>query len=705
MRPDFCFKRWSRKKYAAFASMHRVIKIGVVTFSCTLIQVSYQPVSAQLHATTHISDDMELDEVEVSAGQPLPWSSLPFSITTLEQKDIAAGPGAELDDVLEHLPGVDVRQRGPDGIQSDISLNGGSFDQVLILLNGVNITDSQTGHFNLDIPVDLNQIKRIEILRGAAAGLLGSNAFSGAINLITEDAFREKGFTGKAELGTGSFQRLHTAATLSYASNSLALIGSASLKSSDGYITNTDYRTENANLQVSYWHNKKGKFLLQTGYRNKRFGANRFYSLSYPLQFEETSTLYGTLNWDKSTKYLYLQAHAYARRHHDRFELFRDMIQAPTWYTGHNYHLSDTHGGKFTATKSNSRLYSLYGVEYRNEHILSTVLGKALSTGRANPFEHSVVFTKAENRSTFSAMTHQRLRIDPFQTSLGATLNLTPGIGFNWQGGVDALYRFPDNVGVSASLNRSLRLPTFTDLYYQSATQRSNPMLKPEEAITLNGQLDWQKDASSLSLSVFHRWGNDLIDWVKHPDSLRWESRNLTAVEASGFTLEVHSSLGDGIKHLRANDWLPLAGGHPTEPTKQVKTTSSVEDIKVAVSYSALVLDKKANGFDSKYALDYLKHKLTIKATAVLFESEQLGQLTLQVNAGYYFRSGTYSVPESSVLKAYDSYWLTNARLKWARNSVEVFLDGNNLLNVTYYDFGGLSQPGFNVRTGLSVSF
>jgi vitamin B12 transporter len=685
MSPTLCFKRWSRKNYAVFASLHRVVKIGVVTFSCSLIQERYQPVFAQLDTATHFSEEATLDEVEISASQPLLWTSLPFVLSTVEQKDIAAAPAADLDEVLERLPGVDIRQRSPDGVQADISLNGGSFDQVLILLNGVNITDPQTGHFNLDIPIDLSQIKRIEVVRGSAAGILGSNAFSGAINLITVPSSLKNGFSGKVELGTGSFRRLQAGAELNHTSDRLSLTGTASFKTSDGHDTNTDYRIENGTFLAGYQHPSMGKFLLQMGCRNKEYGANSFYSLAYPLQFEATTTLYSALTWEKSTGHHYLLAQAYRRSHHDRFELFRDGKNAASWYSGHNYHLSDVSGGKFTLTKSNTNFYSLLGIEFRNEHIFSNVLGEALIPNKPDPFDAVAVFTKAKNRSTFSGITHQRIQLDKVQFSLGATLNITPGIGFYWQGGVDGLYQINKSSTASVSLNRSLRLPTFTDLYYQSATQRSNPALRPEEALTINGQLEWKNNVSRFSLNGFHRWGKGLIDWVRHPDSLRWESQNLTAVQATGVSLE-----GGWHPYVKGG-WHPLIKGcHP---------------LSFVANYTVLFMDKSAQGFDSKYALDYLKHKLTLKATGLLLETKQLGQVSMVIDAGFYVRSGTYSVPGITGLIKYEPYWLADSRVKWTRNGLSIYVDAYNLFNVPYTDFGGLSQPGLNLRTGLSVSF
>jgi len=83
---------------------------------------------------------------------------------------------------------MDVTQRGYHGMQGDISARGASFEQVLIMIDGVKLNDSQTGHHNLDLPVNLVDIERIEIMQGHGSSLYGPGAFGGVINIITKDA-------------------------------------------------------------------------------------------------------------------------------------------------------------------------------------------------------------------------------------------------------------------------------------------------------------------------------------------------------------------------------------------------------------------------------------------------------------------------------------------------------------------------------------
>jgi iron complex outermembrane receptor protein len=185
---------------------------------------------------------------------------------------------------------VDIRQRGVGGTQADISIRGGSFDQVLILLNGVNITDPQTGHYNLDIPVELSDVQSVEILQGSAARMYGPNAFSGAINIVTNN--QEKSQLS-AQLTAGSFDTFMQSLSGTIRAGKISSFNTITHKSSAGYIPNTDYQMLNAFSHTTFSANKYGTFDLQLGYQQKSYGANAFYSFKYPSQFDYTKTFFG----------------------------------------------------------------------------------------------------------------------------------------------------------------------------------------------------------------------------------------------------------------------------------------------------------------------------------------------------------------------------------------------------------------------------
>ena len=168
------FRCFSRKGYALFACLHREVRIGVLS-AATLLSAAPRLCAggAQLRATDVRPDSattLQLKAASVSGTRaPLAAEQAARMVTTLTREDIAAAAVASVNDLLKLAAGVDVRQRGAFGIQTDVSVDGGTFDQIAILLNGVPFTHPQTGHLAVDLPVDLSDIERVEILRGAAA--------------------------------------------------------------------------------------------------------------------------------------------------------------------------------------------------------------------------------------------------------------------------------------------------------------------------------------------------------------------------------------------------------------------------------------------------------------------------------------------------------------------------------------------------------
>ena len=178
------FKRWGRKAYSLFSVLKRPVRIGVLLAVYT--SLSEPELLLAQTDSSKVSMEYNLDEFEVSAQRaPVAFSQVARIVSVITREEIEAAPVQSIQELLEYALSVDVRQRGVHGVQADISVRGGSFDQTLILLNGINISDPQTGHHSLNLPVSIKNIQRIEILEGPAARIFGPNAFSGAINIIT----------------------------------------------------------------------------------------------------------------------------------------------------------------------------------------------------------------------------------------------------------------------------------------------------------------------------------------------------------------------------------------------------------------------------------------------------------------------------------------------------------------------------------------
>ena len=111
-------------------------------------------------------DTKEVEEVLIQ-GKFLstPYQKIVENIEVISKKEIENSPAQSIDELLQQFSGLDIRKRGANGVQSDISLRGGTFDQVLILVNGIPMNDAQTGHNVMNLPIDLSAIEKIEIPR------------------------------------------------------------------------------------------------------------------------------------------------------------------------------------------------------------------------------------------------------------------------------------------------------------------------------------------------------------------------------------------------------------------------------------------------------------------------------------------------------------------------------------------------------------
>ena len=119
-------------------------------------------------------------------GSAQPVSRTGRSIWIIPGSLLRQLPVYSVDDLLRFIPGVEVQQRGPQGVQGDILIRGGTFQQVLVLIDGVRYNDPLTGHFNAYLPIDPLEIDRIEILKGPASAVWGSEAVGGVIQIFTK---------------------------------------------------------------------------------------------------------------------------------------------------------------------------------------------------------------------------------------------------------------------------------------------------------------------------------------------------------------------------------------------------------------------------------------------------------------------------------------------------------------------------------------
>ena len=651
----FTFKRWGRKSYSLFSVLKKPVRIGVLLAIYTTA-IEQECLFAQTD-TTKVSMEYNLDEVKVSAQRtPVAFSQVARIISVVNREEIEAAPVQSIQELLEYALSVDVRQRGVHGVQADISVRGGSFDQTLILLNGINISDPQTGHYSLDLPVSLKSIQRIEILEGPAARVFGPNAFSGAINIIT-NAMGSSNV--KVDLAGG--QHNLTDANISGNINSGAFNQFLAFNrtSSDGYIDNTDFKTWNAFYQ-SKLDTKPGMLDFQIGRTNKAFGANSFYSAAYPNQFDETKTTFASVKFETGTKF-HVSPSIYWRRHQDKFELNRG--------TPYNFHLTDVFGSNLNAWFSSKLGKTAFGAEIRSENIWSNNLGNSLTTPVEVPGENGHFFTKSYSRTTISYFAEHSIYLKKLSVSGGAMANWISDLGFGWNvyPGIDVSYAFSEHFKIYSSVNSTLRMPTFTDLFYNGPTNIGNPNLKPEKSTTYEGGFKLNSPGFTGRAGIYYRRGKNLIDWVRENETDKWQSRNLTQINSTG--LEFSSTLS---------------------PEKIWKKSLPVT--KLGLNYSYTTQNKKDDYFFSNYVLDNMKHKLDIEVDHKIWK-----RIKGSWRFSYQDRNGMRTQTEP-----YKPFWLTNTRIMWKTSTTELYVMASNLFNTKYFDLGPIEQPGRWVSFGIS---
>ena len=656
------FRQFKRKGYALFACLGRVVIIGVLSVA-TLTSASAATDNSNTTDETgdpqKIDKETTLDDVEVTGScAPLALGQAVRMVTVLSREEIQAAPVQSINDLLKMAVGVDVRQRGPIGAQTDVSIRGGTSEQITILLNGINICDPQTGHNAFDLPCDISDIERIEVLEGPAGRVYGTSSLIGAINIVTRDV-RSK--MAEVRVEGGSFGYLSAAGRVALGLHSL----SSNYTRSDGYS-----RSKAGSLNSDY---SGGKVFYQGGYQCeglllnwsgglsvKGFGSNTFYSAKFDEQYERTTKIYTALQGDLTIGKLHVRPAIYWNRSYDRFELIRGSEERVPF----NYHRSDVFGINLNTYFDWQLGRTAMGAEFRNEDIVSTNLGEPLS----DPFSHYKV---GLNRSNLSFHLEHNILLKRFTLSAGfiAIKNTWNQMPFKLYPGIDASYRIGDHWKVYASYNSSLRMPSFTELYYSVGGHKADKYLKPEELHAVEGGVKYSNHWLTAQTSIFHHHARNMIDWVmdtRDPDAV-WQSVNHTKVNTTGV---------------------------------ETNATLTAKRYTLNLAYCYLHQNKDEQDFlQSQYSLEYLRHKVTASLRWSITD-----YLRLSISYRWQDRMGSYTTVDGEV-RDYHPYSVVDARLDWHQDSYNVYLEGNNLTGHHYVDYGNVPQPGCWITAGYAKKF
>ncbi len=600
------------------------------------------PVAAP--ATADQADSTEFNPMVVTAS-PIarPLLDTDQSLSVITRDEIRRLPVDNIADLLNLAGGVDVRQRGGRGVQADVGIRGTAYQQTLILLNGVRMSDPQTAHHNMNLPVPLAHIERIEILKGPGSAAYGPNATGGAINIITR---RPTTLEGGAHARAGSYAYEDYGVWGGGGDADGSQLFSVSQRSSDGHISDepTDFDIRTGSYTG---HTDIGAHQLTwgLGFDHKQFGAFKFYTADFPDQREETRALSGYASGDISAGAWSVTPNVFWRRHEDWFQTrdqaFVDDFGLPS-DTIINEHETDVIGTRVGGQRQWLGGITSVGASFTDERIESNALG-----------DH--------DRQESSAWAEQRFFPGHRLTvGLSAAVVDYSDFGSEFLPGLSLSWMFTDELKGFASAARSTRIPSYTELFLATGGNAGNADLEPERSTFAETGLRWNRGPQTLSGAVFYRRTKDLIDWSREEGETQWQADNFDS----------HRTWGSEVEWVMHGNWRG-----PVSTTRLSWTWLNTEL-------------RLAEDEEIKYAMDYPRHE--IAGTVIL---DWLPTLSQSVQVRYADRRGR----ESATLVA--------SRIGWTRGNVEYTLEGTNLLDEDYTEAGFAPLPGRWLIGGLNISF
>jgi iron complex outermembrane receptor protein len=518
------------------------------------------------------------------------------------------------------------------GIQSDFSLRGSNFQGVLVLMDGQRINDPQTAHHNCDIPLTALDIERIEVMPGAGSSLFGPDAIGGALNLLIRKPEARKRIL---EVGFGQYNTKSILFSISEKKENDGVRFSLEREESDGFSNDTDFKKFTTSLS-SFIEVPDGELNLNLGYQEKEFGAYDFYTPNsgYPSkEWTKTALVNTGLRLNKDG--FIIKPNFLWRRHYDKFVL--DKTRQRTEYL--NHHRSDIFTPNIYFQKESDFGNLGLGLEYGQEHISSTSLGKHIR-------DHKSIFMDVAKELSSSLSFGISFRRDDFD-------------GFNpvYTGSANLKFLYSLTHSFSLELARSVRVPSFTELYYDDPTTKGDPSLSAEKSLNYQIGYDYKQEFFSAGLVYFFRQEKDMIDWIKRtPYQVKWQAENITEDEILGWE-----------SHFKVK----------INPNIHFDTT---------YTYINKSIDSK--GCLYKYGPNYSTHLMNNMLKFNLPFGVQAISAIYKKRPG---RRGWF------LLDAYFSYNLNK--------NFHLFSRATNVLNVEYQEIEGIPQPGRWMEAGLRIEW
>lgn len=613
----------------------------------------------------------ELDPVTITTSiNPEKASQTGRNLFVIKGERFANLPVHSVDELLRYLPGVEMQFRGPMGSQSDIVIRGGTFQQVLVILDGLRLNDPNSGHFASYFPITPSEIDRIEILKGAASAVYGSEAVGGVVHIITKTFAAKSSDKKKANViaqitgGEYDFWNVNAGGFFDNGATSIAA----------GLLTNTTsgqlqrgtrgfVHNNTASFSFNHHIGERWEVKFRTAYDSRKFAAQNFYTTFA----SDTADEIVTTSWSQ------LGIVHYGGK--DRLSLhigYKDL--------GDEYKFNSAS----VANKSNSKLiqalltdeWKIYakttitsGLQFIRKKIASNDRGK-----------HNV-----DQAAGFAVINQQ----------LGNNFFINPAIRLEWndRSGWELIpqtnisYRTP-KFQLRASGGKTIRDADFTERFnnynktFVASGRIGNPDLVAEHSFSYEGGADFFITSSlKLSGTFFQRYHTNLIDYVTtpyanmprkvnlSPTGTYALAKNISKVTTTGIEAEIHYSV-------------------QFENRQQLWT-----------SVGFTWLDSKSSSTTPSFYIS--SHAKFLNTFSILYSANKF---SASINGLYKKRN-----PQSSsinIAKVSSDYFVLNAKLEAfvIRRLLSAFVEADNVFDKSYADLLGSQMPGRWLMGGIKIS-
>lgn len=622
---------------------------------------------ASLFTITPRAQERALDTIVITSSlQAQHERETGRNMVTIHGSELRKLPVTSVDEVLRYLPGVEVQQRGPQGSQADIIIRGGTFQQVLVMIDGVRLNDPLTGHFNGYIPLHLSEIERIEILKGAAASIHGSDAIGGVINILTKTARhsdQEQKHAWTAGWEAGQYGLLNADAWWRMRGARTSVSAGLFRQHADGQqLRGTRSFFDNRSVSVALGHqfNDRWRMSFRTAADLRDFNAQNFYTtFASDTAREKVDAYWQQLQVSGRLKGFTLHADA-------AFKMLEDVYSFRPAVIPNQNRTRQLVTQVYGIVPAGKRTTFTTGVQFIEKRIRSNDRGN-------HDLPHAAAYVVATHRLPFGLHLNESLRYD-WDGNYGSVL--VPQVNASWTAG---------RVTLRASSGKGIRDADFTERYnnYNKSVVSSgsigNPDLRTERSWSHEAGADYRVASwFKMSATLFRRDQRDLIDWTPTPYAQMPRksnlvqgatyalATNLSSVQTSGFELDMRLDHRFGER----NRLLVMAGMLWLRSEDADKTPSFY------ISSHARFL------FNSTVAL-----------TA--------GPFDLSLQTLYKRRNAQTASAISSQLDRV--YFLTNAKVRYQipKFRTSLFVQSYNLFDRSFSDLLGARMPGRWVSFGM----